>query len=179
MDIISHALWSAALFKSINLKLKKKKEKFNLWWAAFWGMFPDIFAFVIPGIILFPIILSQTGFNLASAISTAQASPYSDIIAILYSISHSLVIFALVFLLIWFIFKKPVWLMFGWLLHILIDIPTHTAGHFTTPILWPVSNFSINGLIYWGESLFMIIDIALLIIVWTIIFAVERKKKKS
>ena len=63
MDIISHALWSAALFKSINLKLKKKKEKFNLWWAAFWGMFPDIFAFVIPGIILFPIILSQTGFD--------------------------------------------------------------------------------------------------------------------
>ena len=60
MDIISHALWSGALFKSIKLK----KKRFNFWWAAFWGAFPDVFAFVIPYIIFFIIIISQNGFNI-------------------------------------------------------------------------------------------------------------------
>ena len=176
MDIISHALWSGALFESVNLKLKKKR--FNFWWAAFWGVFPDVFAFVIPYFIFFIIIISQKGFNLINLNKIIQSSPYSGIINILYNISHSLIIFIIVFLLAWVIFKKPIWIMCGWLLHILIDIPTHTIGHFATPMLWPISNFKINGLIYWREPLFMIIDIVALIIVYWIILRKEKKRKK-
>jgi hypothetical protein len=177
MDIISHALWSSALFKSINLKLKKKR--FNFWWAAFWGTFPDVFAFVIPYIIFFIIIISQNGFNIKNLITTIKSPAYESIIVILYSISHSLVIFAIVFLLVWLIFRKPIWILFGWLLHILIDIPTHTIGHFATPMFWPISNFKINGLIYWREPLFMIIDIIALIIVYWIILRKERQLKNK
>jgi len=177
MDIISHALWSGALFKSINLKLKKKK--FSFWWAAFWGMFPDVFAFVIPFIIFIPIIILQDGFNLSNLATTIQSPPYSTIVEMLYSISHSLIIFAIVFLLIWLIFRKPIYLLFGWLLHILIDIPTHLIGHFATPMFWPLSNFKINGLIYWREPAFMIADIVLLIIVYAIILNKEKKRKKK
>jgi membrane-bound metal-dependent hydrolase YbcI (DUF457 family) len=97
----------------------------------------------------------------------------------LYSISHSLIIFAIVFLLIWLIFRKPIYLLFGWLLHILIDIPTHLIGHFATPMFWPLSNFKINGLIYWREPAFMIADIVLLIIVYAIILNKEKKRKKK
>lgn len=178
MDIISHALWSWALFKSINLKLKNKKRKFKFWQAAFFGMFPDIISFVIPFIIFFFIIISQTGFNIAEINSTIESAPYSTIIEMLYNVSHSLIIFTIVFFLIWLIFKKPVWVMFGWLLHILIDIPTHLIGHFATPMFWPISNFKINGLIYWREPLFMILDIALLVIVWAIILRKEKKLRK-
>jgi hypothetical protein len=67
--------------------------------------------------------------------------------------------------------------MFGWLLHILIDIPTHLIGHFPTPMFWPLSNFKINGIIYWREPLFMIVDVVLLIIVYWIILKKERRKK--
>jgi hypothetical protein len=176
MDIISHALWSGALFKSVNLKLKKKR--FNLWWAAFWGAFPDIFAFVIPYFIFFIIIISKYGFNITNIITSIQSPAYNSIIVGLYNISHSLIIFTVIFLLAWLIFRKPIWIMLGWLLHILIDIPTHTIGHFSTPIFWPLSNFKINGLIYWREPLFMIIDIVALIIVYWIILRKEKKRKK-
>jgi len=175
MDIISHALWSGALFKSVNLKLKRKN--FNFWWAAFWGMFPDLFAFVIPYIIFFIIIISGKGFVFSNLSSTVQSPPYSGIVETLYTISHSLVIFTIVFLLMWVIFRKPVWILFGWLLHILIDIPTHLIGHFATPMFWPISNFRINGLIYWREPLFMIIDIITLIIIYWIILKKEKKRK--
>jgi hypothetical protein len=175
MDTISHALWSWILFKSLNLKLKKKK--FSFWQAAFWGMFPDIFAFVIPSFIFFILIISQKGLNMLNFPTIIQSPPYSNIIEMLYNISHSLVIFSLVFLLIWLIFKKPIWILFGWLLHILIDIPTHLKSHFATPIFWPISNFKINGLIYWREPVFMIIDIVFLIVAYLIIFRIEKKKR--
>ena len=174
MDIISHALWSGALFKSINLKLKKRK--FNFWQAAFFGMFPDVVSFVIPFIIFLFIILPQTGLNFLSINNAIESPPYSSIIEMLYNISHSLIIFVVVFLLIWLIFRKPIYILFGWLLHILIDIPTHLIGHFATPFLWPLSSFKINGIIYWREPLFMMIDIVLLIIVYAIIFRIERKR---
>jgi hypothetical protein len=174
MDIISHALWSGALFKSINIKLKKRKFKF--WQAAFFGIFPDVFAFVIPGIIFFFIIIFQEGFNFINLPIIIQSPPYSDIIYMLYNISHSLIIFSVVFLITYLIFKKPIWIMFGWLLHILIDIPTHLIEHFPTPMFWPISNFKINGLIYWREPAFMIVDVILLIIAYWMILAKEKKR---
>ena len=179
MDIISHALWSGALFKSINLKVKRNEKKFNFWWAAFWGMFPDVFAFVIPSIVFFIIILPHTGFSFTAISSTLESSPYSTIIEMLYKISHSIIIFSGVFLLIWLIFQKPIWILFGWLLHILIDIPTHLIGHFATPMFWPISNFKINGVAYWREPIVMIVDIILLITAYLIIFSLERKRKKN
>jgi len=175
MDIISHGLWSGALFKSVNLKPRKKK--FNFWMAAFFGMFPDIVSFIIPSFIFFIIILFQGGFNLANLGTTIQAPSYSSIIEMLYNISHSLIIFSLVFLIVWLIFRKPIWIMFGWLLHILIDIPTHLLEHFPTPMFWPISNFKINGLIYWRNPWFMIIDIALLMVVYWIILYKEKITK--
>lgn len=174
MDIISHGLWSGILFKSIKLK----KKKFNFWCAAFWGMFPDIFAFIIPFIIwIFALIVGSESLPSSLKFDTiTSAFPYSNLVVILYNISHSLIILLIVFLLAWLIFRKPIWIMLGWLLHILIDIPTHLLKHFPTPMLWPISNFKINGLIYWREPLFMVLDIALLIIVYWTVFV--RKKKR-
>ncbi len=177
MDIISHALWSGALLKSVNLKLKKKK--LNFWMAAFFGMFPDIFAFVIPSFIFFILIILKEEFNITNLGIILQSPPYSNIVDMLYNISHSLIIFSLVFLIVWLIFRKPIWIMLGWLLHILIDIPTHLIGYFPTPFLWPISNFKINGLIYWREPAFMILDVVLLIIVYWIILGKEKKRKKN
>ena len=99
MDIISHALWSSALFKSFNLKLKKKK--FNLWKAAVFGMLPDIFSFVIPFFIFLIIILFQGEFNFMNMSIILQSPPYSNITYMLYNISHSIVIFSIVFLIVW------------------------------------------------------------------------------
>lgn len=177
MDIISHGLWSGALFEFINLKLKEKKFKF--WEAAFWGMFPDIFAFVIPFFIFSIIIIIQKGFNLSNLMNSLQSASYSNIIKMLYNISHSLVIFVIVFFLVWLIFRKPIWVLCGWLLHILIDIPTHLKTDFPTQMFWPISNFNINGLIYWRDPKFMILDIVLLIVVYAIIFSIKRKNKKK
>lgn len=50
MDIVSHGLWAGAAYKAINLK---REKAFNIWFAAFWGVFPDLFAFSIPFLWIF------------------------------------------------------------------------------------------------------------------------------
>lgn len=177
MDIISHALWSGALFKSINLKLKRKK--FNFWYASFWGIFPDIFAFIIPYVIWFFALISGKALlsGILQAEATTAAFQYYSLVETLYNISHSIIIFLMIFLIAWIIFRKPIWVMFGWLLHIIMDIFTHIKGHFPTPILWPISNFKFDGLIYWREPWFMIVDVLLLIMVYWIILKKEKKRK--
>lgn len=74
---------------------------------------------------------------------------------VLYGATHSIFVFAFVFLAVYYFTKKqPVYLL-PWIVHILIDIPTHSREFLGTPFLWPVSNWLFPG-INWGTSMFML-----------------------
>jgi membrane-bound metal-dependent hydrolase YbcI (DUF457 family) len=93
---------------------------------------------------------------------------------VLYNFTHSLIIFAFIFGLVWFFYRKPFLPLLAWGLHILIDIPTHSAAFFPTPFLWPVSDFMVNG-ISWGQPIIFYPDIVL--VVCYLIWWIKRKKK--
>ncbi|OHB16532.1 MAG: hypothetical protein A2431_04285 [Candidatus Zambryskibacteria bacterium RIFOXYC1_FULL_39_10] len=98
-----------------------------------------------------------------------------NIIHIIYSFTHSLVIYALFFALLWFLGKKSfAKLTLGWLLHILVDIPTHSAEFFPTPFLWPISNFHVDG-IPWSNPVIFIPNVILIIILYSYWY-LKRKK---
>lgn len=178
MDILAHTLWTAAAAKTVNFRLQKKV---NVRWSAFWGVFPDLFAFTLPFTWLIwqrlfgnpdlarfprpehtePVIPTPPVFNLAST---------------LYNYSHSLIIFAVVFAVIWGLRRRPVWELLGWLLHILIDIPSHTTAFYPTPLFWPISNFRTSG-VSWADPKFMVINYSALIVTYLIFFLVKRRKK--
>lgn len=73
--------------------------------------------------------------------------------------------------------RKWPWLMGGWVLHIIIDIPTHTKAFFATPFLWPLSNFKIDG-ISWGTLWFMLINYSALVLVYLLIVWKRNRIKK-
>ncbi len=83
----------------------------------------------------------------------------------LYNITHSLIVFLAVLALIWIVAKKQAWMIAGWGLHILIDIPTHSLALFPTPFLWPISNYKVNG-IGWDNPIILAVDAILLISVY-------------
>jgi hypothetical protein len=94
-----------------------------------------------------------------------------------YNYTHSLIFFLVVLAIVLIARKgKVYWPMFGWLLHILIDIPTH-RGFYETPFLFPLSGFRFTHGISWGHPVFMIINYSALILVYLGIFLVSRKKK--
>jgi hypothetical protein len=78
-----------------------------------------------------------------------------------YNMTHSLVIFLTIFLIIWVIRKKPFYLLTAWAVHIVIDIPTHSLKLFPTPLLWPISDYRFNGT-SWDNPIIMIPNILML-----------------
>jgi hypothetical protein len=99
----------------------------------------------------------------------------------LYNVSHSLFIITGSFLLAWWILKRVPWEMFGWFLHVLIDIPTHPYDFFPTPLFWPLSTWKFVHGFSWATPWFMVLDITSLVLVYAYFFKKKmlfRKKQK-
>lgn len=173
MDIFSHGLWSAAASKNLNIK---KKLNINLYIAAFWGMFPDLFAFTpaFAWIIWMKIKGVETlAIRPENADSLEQSGGGPFYLShTLYNYSHSLFVFigvSLVVLAIIYLRNKSVSLkdlplaMIGWPLHIIMDIPTHSYKFYPTPFLWPFSNWKFNGF-SWGQLWFIVLNYGMLIL---------------
>lgn len=173
MDIFSHGLWAAAAAKGVN---QSRWKRLNLWVAGLWGIFPDLFAFTIPfawmmwAVVFGGLDMSQLRGHhdpLAEPVSIAGSWTFM-LAGALYNVSHSLFVFALVFFIIWVSFRRPMWEMGGWFLHILSDIPTHSYQFFPTPAFWPFFDWKFDGF-SWGTLWFLIPNYILLILVFIFI----------
>lgn len=183
MDVFSHGLWAGAVYKFLNLK-RKTTQKFNFWAAAGWGMFPDLLSFTIPFIwMLLGLIFGF--FSFSQLPRTQEMEPIAQnvplvfkMIGPLYTASHSMLVFLAVFLFVMLIFRRPIWVMGGWFIHIFMDIFTHSYDFYPTPFLWPISNWKFNG-VHWGQAWFMALDITLLVIAYGWLRVRERKLKRK
>lgn len=156
MDTLAHGLWATAAATAANPRLAKP---LRLRWVALWGVLPDLVAFG-------PRFAVMIWLRYASDTPVAEphirpglddGQPLLLRSWDLYQYSHSFVIFAAVFALVWIIRRRPCWVLLAWPLHILIDIPTHTTRFFATPFMWPLSSYQFNG-ISWGQKWFMILN---------------------
>lgn len=162
MDTFAHGLWSYAVFH-------KKK---HVWRATLFGILPDILSFGI----LFLMNLINGNFH--------RGRPPIELLPkwlfAAYNLTHSFIMFAVVFLIIFLITKKWFWPLTAWAMHILIDIPTHSFRFFPTPFLWPISDYKFDG-ISWATPWFMLLNYSALMTVLILIAhskAKERKKRK-
>lgn len=182
MDIFAHALWAGAGGKKLNRKFEeKKKSKISLLWVAFWGIFPDLFAFAIPTLISAWQVLGQGKSLLDISHHGPHLSPENpgfDMAWYLYQYSHSIIIFLLIFSLVWLIFKKPKLVMLGWLLHIILDIPSHSLQFFPTPFLFPLSDYKFPYGIRWSNQIFLISNYSLLVLTYLYLFLKRKKMQK-
>ncbi len=192
MDFFSHGLWSATLAKAANLSTKK--VELNPWCAAWWGVFPDVFAFALPtvwtlGGLITGTLDRSTIPSPEAGIEVQQMGPPVFKLALeLYNYSHSLVLFLIIFGGIFVIrylrnhhklwWQLVPWVMLAWPLHILADIPTHSTSFYPTPFLWPLSSFKVNGF-SWSHPVFMTANYGLLIVVTIILFFKKRKMQKN
>ncbi len=162
-------------YKAIN---KKSKKPLKIKWAVFWGVFPDFFAFTAFFLWAFW-GLSYGGLNFSDlphpdAIepSPINTLPINHLTSVLYSLSHSLIIFLIVSGAIFFLFhlksRKMPWELGGWLIHILIDIPTHSYKFYPTPFLWPISEWKFDGL-SWSTPWFLVLNYITIIFMYLIL----------
>jgi ABC-type dipeptide/oligopeptide/nickel transport system permease subunit len=94
----------------------------------------------------------------------AQTAQRFQFVWQLYNGSHSLLVFGAVLGLVWGWFGVRCGSFWGWGLHILIDIPTHT-GIFAIHFLGPLSSYRFEG-IRWENPWFMAVNYGALLAVF-------------
>jgi hypothetical protein len=166
MDIISHGLYGGIAFG--------RTSTFSYLKAFFFGVMPDLFSFGI--------LFTLSALRIVSGPDFGDGPPDPSAIPAyvhrLYNVTHSLVIAGMVIGIVWVVRGKPMMELFAWPLHILVDIPTHSSRFFPTPFLWPVTDFTING-IPWSRPYIFIPNLILLAMLYLWLFKVNRKTLTS
>jgi membrane-bound metal-dependent hydrolase YbcI (DUF457 family) len=149
MDVFSHALWGGAVLG--------RKKRGDFLYAAGFSVLPDLLG---EGV-----MFSLAALGLEGMPTWEHGHPDIGDFPVyaqrFYDASHSLLVFAFVFLLVWLLRRKAFLPLAAWGIHILIDIPTHSAELFPTPFLWPLSDFKVDG-IMWDSPAVMIPNFVLL-----------------
>lgn len=146
MDIASHALWGGVGFG------RSSKRTFAL--ATLIGALPDAIPFTIPFIgFLWDAIVTGAVFSPPRPGSGYDGIP--EYVFSLYSLTHSLIVFFAVFALAYVILRRPPWILGAWGLHILMDIFTHSREFFPTPVFWPLSDATFDGVSWGTPSIFI------------------------
>jgi hypothetical protein len=141
VDIIAHGMWAAAGAITAN---RATTARLRIRWTVWWAIFPDVLAFG-------PLVAAAAWLRLAGRFDTSGGfdRPPVHIGLPLYPAGHSLVIFLLVFGIVTVLARRIVFEMLGRLMHILIDIPTHSYSYYATRFLWPASDFRVDGIPWW------------------------------
>ena len=149
MDFLAHGLWGGVLFG----------RKSRPWWLAAFliGMAPDLISF---------------GWYVVSRPERWMIFP--PYVYSLYNVTHSLVVWAAVSGTLWYFRKSFPWILGGWGLHILCDMPLHDISFFPTPYLWPLKTPFIDG-IRWAQPAIMIPNYAALLAAHVIGYRYSRK----
>ncbi|MEK7604181.1 MAG: hypothetical protein AAB442_00005 [Patescibacteria group bacterium] len=167
MDILSHGLWGSVAFG--------RKNRRDFWASFFFGVAPDLFSF---GLFTLFMVLGLT----SGPEWVGGPPPESSILSYvhtLYDVTHSLIVFALVYLVVFAVWRKHYLPLFAWPLHILVDIPTHSAAFFPTPFLWPLApSVQING-IPWAHPIIFIPNIVLLVLIYFYFFYWRPRQRAS
>ncbi len=165
MDIISHGLYGGVAFG--------RRSRQSFWLSFFFGIAPDLFSFGLYTVGAWFGVFTHPDW---SSGQHPDPSAIPQFVHILYNVTHSFVIFALVFALIWLIRRKPLYEMLGWPLHILVDIPTHSDAFFPTPFLWPVSHYHVDGH-PWSSPEIFIPNVILLVSLYLWFYVIKPRRQ--
>jgi hypothetical protein len=174
MDVLSHGLWGVAF----------TRRRVRWWLAALSGAIPDVIAFLPARVVE----LAEGRLNYRHEVRPYDA--YPAITRGLYDATHSAVGVAAVALLAYGLLRlapglskrtcplsdDPLpgpgalacWITAPWALHVMMDVPVHTADFFPTPVLWPFSELVFDG-VPWAQPLVFLPNVALLLFAlwWT------------
>ncbi len=164
MDILAHTLWAGAgvVLLRRRMPVAPRTVAVTLGLAAL----PDLLQ-------LLPIIgwwvTGSGSFEVlrAYAIAVPGQEPAMPAIVTLLShhlhcIAHSAVVAGVVTLLLWKL-RGALWIpLLGWWSHIVIDVFTHSADFYASPVLYPFTERGFDG-IAWNTPWFMVLNYTALV----------------
>lgn len=154
MDILSHALWTNLVFKELPIEQRS--------FAITFGVLPDLVSFLR--------VLGRGFIQKTMHYKNPPLHVFPKFVFKLYNVTHSLVVWVGIFLFLkLFNLDALAFVFCGWGLHIMLDIFTHSANFFPTPILWPFSDFHFSG-IAWANKWFMLFNYVVLAFLYLVFY---------
>jgi len=167
MDVLAHGLWGGLAF------CPEGGRKYLAGMGL--GMAPDLLSFGL-------FHLTHPNWMVSRLAGEISGPPALSILPAYvvhaYNLTHSFVVWTIVFLVLWFFDRAWRWVWAAWGLHILCDIPTHATSYFPTPFLWPFPTPFVNG-ISWATTEFLVANYVTLIVVYTVMVLYLRKRRAS
>ena len=149
MDTFAHAAWSYIIF-----------HQTSSWpLAVFFGVMPDLFSWTI--YMIYTLVRGNK-------FGKPELNKIPQWAFTLYGITHSIFVFSAVALILFLIAGEVPSYLWAWIIHIAVDIPTHSRQFLPTPFLWPVSQWKFPGF-SWGQTWFMILNWSAIIVAFFII----------
>ncbi len=157
MDILAHGLWAGVGFASRRWSLSRRTMALTVAMAAM----PDLVQ-LLPLAIWAP--FSQDGFAAVRAYVHALPGfepvlpPTVDLLTHhLHCLMHSAVVAGAVTVSLWGALRS-FWIpLLGWWSHIVIDVFTHSAGFYPSPVLYPFTQRGLDGLA-WNTPWFLAVN---------------------
>ncbi len=177
MDIFAHTLWAGAgvalLRRSrpitsrtafATLALAASPDVFQMLPVLFWGL---LGAGTTEAIRAFAIAVPGQEPSLPPLILLVSHT--------LHCTAHSAVVAGLVTLVVWR--YKPAFLipLLGWWSHIIIDVFTHSADYYASPVLYPLTQRGFDG-IAWNTPWFMVANYLALAVVGLLLLRSRKNK---
>ena len=166
MDILAHALWvgaGAALARRrwivptrtliSTVVLAALPDVFHLLPIAGWWVFGD-------GSVqaLWAYVVAMPGQEPALPPMVERWSHH------LHCVAHSAIVAGVITLLLWAV-RRSLWIpLLGWWSHIIIDVFTHSADYYPSPVLYPITERGFDGLA-WNTPWFMVLNYSALVAV--------------
>ncbi len=155
MDTFAHGVAGALFFsRSGYAGLLMKKRDADLEPGRFdWTLPAAAFFGVLPDLLSFSYVVFRHIFSGGRGKPPLESIP--DWVFTSYNMTHSLIIVTSVVLLLFLVNR---WLGISacaWLWHVLCDIPTHSKAYFPTPFLYPLSDFTVDGVSFMRPSIFI------------------------
>lgn len=176
MDIFAHALWAGA-----GVMLVQRRWAISTRTAA-----ATVGLAVLPDIPHLLPIVGWSAFgsgNVAAVQGYAVAVPGAEptlpaavewLSHNLHCIPHSAIVAAVVTLLVWW-WRRSLWIpLVGWWSHVVIDVFTHSADYYPSPVLWPITREGFDG-VAWNTPWFMVLNYATLSSVYLWLFIRKRR----
>jgi hypothetical protein len=133
MDIIAHAAWGATIIR----------EQPQVWWAAFFGAFPDVWA-AAPVFIYLRKYKWRRFYNKEVWAEAKENSAYVHV----YYIVHSLFTASFITIIIALIWPDYWYVTIPYFIHILMDVGVH-KGKWGTRLFYPFTDWHVEGLNWW------------------------------
>lgn len=177
MDIFTHALWAG-----VGISLARRRWRVStrtLVATVVLATLPDIFH-------LLPIVgwwvFADGSFDVVRAYAIAvpgQLPMLPEMVEIwshhLHCIAHSAIVAGTITFLVWVVWRT-LWIpLLGWWSHIAIDVVTHSADYYPSPVLYPITEHGFDG-VAWTTPWFMLLNYAVLGVTWLWLWHTRKKQ---